>query len=53
MFDDFKELLSIFHDHGVKYVIVGGYAVREATESHGPQPAKGKRPPEPKSDPNS
>ena len=27
MFDDFKELLSIFHAHGVKYLIVGGYAV--------------------------
>jgi hypothetical protein len=27
MFDDFKELLSIFHDHSVKYLIVGGYAV--------------------------
>ncbi len=26
MFDDFKELLSIFHAHGVKYLIVGGYA---------------------------
>jgi hypothetical protein len=27
MFQDFKELLSVFHDHGVKYLIVGGYAV--------------------------
>ena len=27
MFDDFKELLSIFNAHGVKYLIVGGYAV--------------------------
>jgi hypothetical protein len=27
MFDDFKELLSIFNDHRVKYLIVGGYAV--------------------------
>ena len=27
MFDDFKELLSIFHAHSVKYLIVGGYAV--------------------------
>jgi len=27
MFDDFKELLSIFHAQGVKYLIVGGYAV--------------------------
>lgn len=27
MFDDFKELLSIFNARGVKYLIVGGYAV--------------------------
>lgn len=27
MFDDFKELLSAFNDHQVKYLIVGGYAV--------------------------
>src|ERR1700761_4951717 len=27
MFHDFKELLSIFHAHGVRYLIVGGYAV--------------------------
>ena len=27
MFDDFKELLSIFNAHSVKYLIVGGYAV--------------------------
>jgi hypothetical protein len=27
MFDDFKEVLSIFHAHGIKYLIVGGYAV--------------------------
>ena len=27
MFDDFKELLSIFNAHRVKYLIVGGYAV--------------------------
>ena len=27
MFDDFKELLSIFNDQKVKYPIVGGYAV--------------------------
>jgi hypothetical protein len=27
MFPDFKELLSIFNAHGVKYLIVGGYAV--------------------------
>lgn len=27
MFDDFKELLSIFHAQKVKYLIVRGYAV--------------------------
>src|SRR5947209_8751001 len=27
MFDDFKELLSIFNAQNVKYLIVGGYAV--------------------------
>jgi hypothetical protein len=27
MFDDFKELLSVFHAHNVRYLIVGGYAV--------------------------
>lgn len=27
MFPDFKELLQSFHAHGVKYLIVGGYAV--------------------------
>jgi hypothetical protein len=27
MFNDFKDLLSAFHDHDVKYLIVGGYAV--------------------------
>ena len=27
MFDDFKELLSIFNAQSVKYLIVGGYAV--------------------------
>ena len=27
MFQDFKELLSAFNVHGVKYLIVGGYAV--------------------------
>lgn len=27
MFPDFKELLSVFNDHSVKYLIVGGYAV--------------------------
>jgi hypothetical protein len=24
---DFKELLSAFHEHRVKYLIVGGYAL--------------------------
>jgi predicted nucleotidyltransferase len=27
MYKDFKDLLSAFHDHNVKYLIVGGYAV--------------------------
>ncbi len=27
MFQDFKDLLFVFHAHGVKYLIVGGYAV--------------------------
>ena len=27
MYPDFKELLSVFNAHGVKYLIVGGYAV--------------------------
>jgi hypothetical protein len=27
MHKDFKDLLSAFHAHGVKYLIVGGYAV--------------------------
>jgi hypothetical protein len=27
MYQDFKELLSVFNAHGVKYLIVGGYAV--------------------------
>jgi hypothetical protein len=27
MYKDFKDLLSSFHAHGVKYLIVGGYAV--------------------------
>jgi hypothetical protein len=37
MYQDFKDLLSCFHAHGVKYLIVGGCAVsleiRETTES--------------------
>jgi len=27
MFEDLKELLSVFNAYGVKYLIVGGYAV--------------------------
>ncbi len=27
MFQDYKDLLSAFHPHGVRYLIVGGYAV--------------------------
>ena len=27
MFDDFKELLSVFHGHNVRYLVVGAYAV--------------------------
>ena len=27
MYPDFKELLSVFNDHGVRYLIVGGHAV--------------------------
>ena len=27
MFDDFKERLSVFNAHNVKYLVVGGYAV--------------------------
>lgn len=27
MFDDFKDLLSVFNAHGVKYLVVGGHAV--------------------------
>lgn len=27
MFEDFKELLSVFNAHNVRYLIVGGYAV--------------------------
>jgi hypothetical protein len=27
MYPDFKELLSVFNAHGVKYLVVGGYAV--------------------------
>ena len=27
MYPDFKELFAVFNAHGVKYLIVGGYAV--------------------------
>jgi len=27
MYQDFKDLLSAFHAHNVKYLIIGGYAV--------------------------
>ena len=27
MYQDFKELLSLFNEHKVKYLVVGGYAV--------------------------
>ncbi len=27
MYQDYKDLLSVFHAHGVKYLVVGGYAV--------------------------
>ena len=27
MYQDFKELLSLFSEHKVKYLVVGGYAV--------------------------
>src|ERR1700737_3703297 len=27
MYQDYRDLLSAFHAHGVKYLIVGGYAV--------------------------
>ena len=32
MYSDFKELLSIFNQQAVKYLIVGGYAVAEHAE---------------------
>ncbi len=25
MYQDYKDLLSVFHAHGVRYMIVGGY----------------------------
>jgi len=27
MYPDYKDLLSAFHAHGVKYLVVGGFAV--------------------------
>ena len=27
MYQDYKDLLSAFHAHGVKYLVVGGFAV--------------------------
>ena len=27
MYQDYKDLLSAFHAHGVRYLVVGGYAV--------------------------
>ncbi len=27
MYQDYKDLLSAFHSHGVKYLVVGGFAV--------------------------
>lgn len=32
MNSDFKELLSIFNENRVKYLIIGGYAVSEYAE---------------------
>jgi hypothetical protein len=32
MNQDFKELLKIFNEHAVKYLIVGGYAVMKYSE---------------------
>jgi hypothetical protein len=29
MYPDYKDLLSAFHAHGVRYLIVGGYAVTD------------------------
>ena len=29
---DFKELLKTFNEHGVKYLVVGGYAVMKHSE---------------------
>ena len=40
MYQDYKNLLSAFHAHGVKYLIVGGYAVIY----HAPSPSRNFRP---------
>ena len=32
MYPDFKDLLSAFHAHGVKYLVIGGYAVSFYTQ---------------------
>jgi hypothetical protein len=37
MYQDYKDLLSAFHAHGVRYLIVGGYAVALHAQ---PQPVK-------------
>jgi hypothetical protein len=31
MYKDFKDLLSAFHAHNVRYLIVGGYAVSSSS----------------------
>lgn len=32
MYSDFKELLRIFNDYQVNYLVIGGYAVMQCTE---------------------
>ena len=34
MYQDYKDLLSAFHAHGVKYLIVGAYAVIFRAQPH-------------------
>ncbi len=34
MYQDYKDLLSAFHAHGVRYLIVGGYAVIFHAQPH-------------------
>lgn len=34
MTQDFKEILSIFNEHEVRYLIVGGFAVMKYSEPH-------------------